>query len=191
MTIFGNNKPSRGTTLITENCEIEGDVRFSDELIVNGYVKGNVLAETETGTKAIVRVTERGRVRGDIRVPNVIINGKVIGDIHSDRHVELSAKAAIKGNVFYHLIEMVMGSRVDGSLVHVKDGNIADVKAELQISEAHESALRARTRKQSGTAEKADTQEKNKDKSENARESISPVSGKTKDAGKGDQLVAG
>ena len=189
MTIFVNNKPSRGTTLITENCEIEGDVRFSDELIVNGYVKGNVLAEA--GTKATVRVTERGRVRGDIRVPNVIINGKVIGDIHSDRHVELSAKAAIKGNVFYHLIEMVMGSRVDGSLVHVKDGNIADVKAELQVSEAHESAPRARTRKQSGTAEKADTQEKNKDKSENARESISSVSGKTKDAGKGDQLVAG
>ena len=185
MTIFGNNKPSRGTTLITENCEIEGDVRFSDELIVNGYVKGNVLAEA--GTKAIVRVTERGRVRGDIRVPNVIINGKIIGDIHSDQHVELSAKAAIKGTVFYHLIEMVMGSRVDGSLVHVKDGNIADVEAELQVSEARGSASRARSR----TAEKADTQEKNKDKSENARESISPVSGKTKDAGKGDQLVAG
>ena len=57
MTIFGNNKSSRGTTLITENCEIEGDVRFSDELIVNGYVKGNVLAEA--GTKA--RVNKDGR----------------------------------------------------------------------------------------------------------------------------------
>ena len=86
---------------------------------------------------------------------------------------------------------MVMGSRVDGSLVHVKDGNIADVKAELQVSEAHGSAPRARSRTQPGTAEKADKQEKNKDKSENARESISSVSGKSKDVGKGDQLVAG
>ena len=177
MTIFGNNKPSRGTTLITENCEIEGDVRFTDELIVNSYVKGCVLAEP--GTKAIVRVTERGRVRGDIRVPNVVINGKVIGDIHADRHVELSAKASIKGNVFYHLIEMVMGSRVDGSLVHVKDGNIGDVKAELQ-------AMENADRNVGGTDKSVN---KGDDKgSEKPRESIATVSGNSKGSGKSDRL---
>ena len=69
-----------------------------------------------------MRVSEKGRVVGEIRAPSVVVNGKVYGDIHSDKHVELAAKAEVKGNVYYNLIEMVMGSKVDGNLVHVKNG---------------------------------------------------------------------
>jgi cytoskeletal protein CcmA (bactofilin family) len=103
---------------------LSGDIHFSDQLLVNGTVNGNIYAEA--GSKALVTVSEKGRVSGDIRVPNVVVNGKVSGDIHSDKHVELSAKAEIVGNVYYSLIEMVMGSRVDGSLVHVKLGEKID-----------------------------------------------------------------
>ncbi len=109
-----------GITLIANNCELSGDVHFSDELQVNGTIKGNIFAVE--GSKAVIVVSEKGRVKGDIRVPNVVINGKVFGDIHSEKHIELAAKAEINGNVYYNLIEMVMGSRVDGNLVHVKDG---------------------------------------------------------------------
>ncbi len=115
-----SNKTESGITLIATNCEFVGDVHFSDQLLVNGIVKGNIYAQA--GSKAVVTVSEKGRVKGEIRVPNVIVNGKVYGDIKSDKHVELAAKAEVKGNVYYHLIEMVMGSRVDGNLVHLKDG---------------------------------------------------------------------
>ncbi len=121
--MFGRKKSARsepGITLIATNCEFDGDVHFSDQLLVNGIVKGNIYAQA--GSKAVVTVSEKGRVKGEIRVPNVIVNGKVYGDIRSDRHIELSAKAEVKGNVFYNLIEMVMGSRVDGNLVHLKEG---------------------------------------------------------------------
>ncbi len=120
--MFGdkNTKTEKGTTLVANNCQIEGDVLFSDELCIEGVVKGNIIAQD--GAKAEVRVSEKGRVVGEIRAPSVIVNGKVYGDIHSDKHVELAAKAEVKGNVYYNLIEMVMGSRVDGNLVHVKDG---------------------------------------------------------------------
>ena len=109
-----------GITLVATNCEMVGDVHFSDQLLVNGIVKGNIYAQA--GSKAKVTITEKGRVQGEIRVPNVIVNGKVFGDIRSDKHVELSAKAEVKGNVYYNLIEMVMGSTVDGHLVHLQDG---------------------------------------------------------------------
>jgi len=42
----------------------------------------------------------------------------VEGDVHSTQHLELAAKARVVGNVYYHLIEMVMGSEVNGSLCH-------------------------------------------------------------------------
>jgi len=116
--MFANrNKPEAGITLIANNCELTGDVHFSDQLMVNGVVSGNIYARE--GTKAVVTVSEKGSVNGDIRVPSVIVNGKVTGDIYSDRHVELAAKAEVKGNVYYNLIEMVRGSRVDGNFVHI------------------------------------------------------------------------
>ncbi len=121
--MFGKSKDGRtesGVTLIATNCELEGDVHFSDQLVVNGIVKGGIYAQS--GSKAIVTISEKGRVKGDIKVPNVIVNGKVFGDIHSDRHIELAAKAEVKGNVYYNLIEMVRGSKIDGNLVHIKEG---------------------------------------------------------------------
>jgi cytoskeletal protein CcmA (bactofilin family) len=119
--MFGRkNTPESGITLIANNCEMKGDVHFSDQLLVNGVVKGNVYAQE--GSKAVVTVSEKGRVKGEIRAPNVIVNGKVYGDIYSDKHVELAAKAEVKGNVYYNFIEMVMGSRVDGNLVHTRPG---------------------------------------------------------------------
>lgn len=138
--MFGNSKGSRsesGITLIATNCEFEGDVHFSDQLLVNGVVKGNVYAQA--GSKAVITVSEKGRVEGEIRVPNVIINGKVFGDIHSDKHIELAAKAEVKGNIYYNLIEMVMGSRVDGNLVHLPDG-----KKEERVPERDNQAEQAK-----------------------------------------------
>ena len=130
--MFNRNRDSRsesGITLVATNCEFVGDVHFSDQLLVNGIVKGNIYAQA--GSKAVITVSEKGRVKGEIRVPNVIVNGKVYGDIRSDKHLELAAKAEVKGNVYYNLIEMVMGSRVDGNLVHMKDG-----RREARASEA-------------------------------------------------------
>ena len=121
--MFTNSKGARsesGITLIATNCEFVGDVHFSDQLLVNGVVKGNIYAQS--GSKALITVSEKGRVQGEIRVPNVIVNGKVSGDIQSDKHIELAARAEVTGNIYYHQIEMVKGSRVDGNLVHLLDG---------------------------------------------------------------------
>lgn len=121
----GKNQMETGITLIANNCEITGDICFSDELWVNGIVKGNIIARENSRAK--VTVSEKGQVRGDIRVPDVIVNGKVDGDIYSSKHVELAAKAEVNGNVYYHLIEMVKGSAVDGNLVHTEPEDKQDV----------------------------------------------------------------
>ena len=74
-------------------------------------------------------------MQGEIKVPSVIINGLVEGDVHSTQHLELAAKARVIGNVYYHLIEMVMGSEVNGSLCH---RSAADLKpAQIGRNKAH------------------------------------------------------
>ena len=115
-----DGRSEAGITLIATNCELVDDIHFSDQLMVNGVVKGNIYAEA--GSRATLTVSEKGEVHGEIRVPNVIVNGKVVGKIRSDKHIELAARAEVHGNVYYNLIEMVKGSKVEGQFLHVQDG---------------------------------------------------------------------
>ena len=118
-----NKKPAtkmnKGATLIAENTAVVGDVRFSDQLYVNGHIEGNVLAEE--GSEATLMISEVGSVKGQITVPFVVVNGRVDGDVHAGVRVELAAHAKVSGNVYYKLIEMQLGAMVDGQLVHVHD----------------------------------------------------------------------
>ncbi len=99
------------TTLIANGTTISGDVQFEGALQVEGRIVGNV-----TAIDGLVRVADNGYVEGEIRAPHIIINGKVTGDVHSSEHLELAAQAEVNGNVYYKLIEMVMGALVNGSL---------------------------------------------------------------------------
>ena len=114
---------SGSTTLISRDTVIIGDVHFCGNLDVEGLVQGNIIAQP--GVDALVRVVGKGRVEGEIRVPSVIINGTVQGDVHSSKHLELASKGRVQGNVFYTLVEMVAGSEVNGSLTHVAEADLA------------------------------------------------------------------
>jgi len=112
------------TTLISKSTEIVGDIHFTGNLEVEGRVKGNIFAAE--GSDARVRVMEKGLVEGEIKAPTVVVNGDVTGDIHSDKHIELAAKALVHGNVHYNLIEMVKGAQVNGSLLYA--GKVGELK---------------------------------------------------------------
>lgn len=118
---------SGGTTLISHETVIIGDVHFCGNLDVEGLVQGNIIAQS--GKEALLRVVGKGRVEGDIRVPCVIINGAVKGNVYSSKHLELAAKGRVQGSVYYTLVEMAAGSEVNGSLTHMAD---ADAVAALQ-----------------------------------------------------------
>jgi len=122
MAIFSKAVPEKTSTgpahtLISRSTEIVGDIHFSGELIIEGRVKGNIYAEDDSD--ALIRIAEKGAVEGEVCVPSAIVNGLVQGDLRSAKHLELAAKAVVVGNVYYNLIEMVMGSEVNGNLMHI------------------------------------------------------------------------
>jgi len=128
--MFGNRKRIRTAkidTLIGRNGEMLGDVKFAGGLHVDGIVKGNVVAEEDASS--VLTLSESGIIEGEVRVPNVVLNGTVIGDVHARLHIELASNARITGSVFYGLIEMAVGAEVNGKLVHVAE----DMEAPLQL----------------------------------------------------------
>jgi cytoskeletal protein CcmA (bactofilin family) len=113
-----NNTPTH--TLISRDTEIVGDIHFSGELIIEGRVRGSIFAE-DVGDP-IVSLPESGTVEGDIIAPSAVINGLVHGNVHCSKHVELASKASVVGDIRYSMIEMVLGSEVNGKLERIIDG---------------------------------------------------------------------
>lgn len=130
-----SNKSHKGTTLVADNTRIVGTVEFQDQLYVNGLVEGNIVADPNS--KATLIVSRSGHVVGQISVPYVVIDGLVEGDVRAHVRMELAPNARISGNVYYRLIEMQLGSKVDGQMLHVDD--LVDDQNVHQLHDAEQS----------------------------------------------------
>lgn len=121
--MFGGSKKQRSNTkidtLIGKGTQLQGDVHFHIGMHIDGVVKGNVIA---LGDNATLTMSEGGRIEGEVRVHNIMLNGQVIGNVYASQHIELAPAARVTGNVYYNLIEMAMGAEVNGSLVHQAPG---------------------------------------------------------------------
>ncbi len=105
------------TTLIARNTRVEGRLEFSGVLEIEGLVVGDVHAVEDS--KSLVRILNNGRVEGELRVPQIIVNGEVKGDIHAADQLYLAEKAVIEGNVHYRVIEIEKGARINGSILQM------------------------------------------------------------------------
>lgn len=123
--MLGNSsKKSKGSgtkvdTLIGHETQIQGDVHFAGGLHIDGTVKGNVYADSESESVAIV--SERGRVEGELRVPNLLINGFVAGDVHAGIRLDLAKNARVSGDVYYREMEMAGGAEINGRLMRMDE----------------------------------------------------------------------
>ncbi|MGB0134227.1 bactofilin family protein [Dokdonella sp.] len=118
--MFGNDKRGKHsmsaiTTLVAEGTVIRGDVEFSGGLHLDGAVEGAISAN---GDKAVFTLSEKGRVDGEIRAPNAVINGKVTGDIIVSHRLELAEQARIDGNIYYKVLEMAAGAQLNGKMIY-------------------------------------------------------------------------
>jgi cytoskeletal protein CcmA (bactofilin family) len=109
-------------TLIGQGTEITGDLVFSGGLHVDGRVIGNVKSDKDKDSLLIL--SEFGYIEGDISVPNMVLNGNIVGDVFGSKRVELASKARVNGSVYYNLIEMAIGAEVNGGLVHESPENL-------------------------------------------------------------------
>jgi cytoskeletal protein CcmA (bactofilin family) len=112
------------TSLIARGTVIRGDVHFSGTLHLDGRIEGIVQAEEE---QAVFTLSENGVVQGEVRVPQAIINGHVVGDIHVSERLELAPQARVTGDVHYRTLEMAAGAQVNGRISH----RVAEAPREL------------------------------------------------------------
>ena len=126
-------------TLVGSNSQVNGDLHFTGGCHIDGTVKGNVVADSESSSA--LSISEDGTVEGGVTVPYVVLNGIVRGDVVAHQRVELGPTARVIGNVYYNLIEMAIGAEINGKLVHQPEGTVpllekADTDKEMPVKMA-------------------------------------------------------
>ncbi|VAW73043.1 Integral membrane protein CcmA involved in cell shape determination [hydrothermal vent metagenome] len=128
-------------TIVGQHTKLKGDIRFSGGLHIDGKVEGSITAEP--GVEAVLTVSEQGCIEGDVHVPNLVLNGSVVGEVHVSGRVELASHAKVTGNLYYSLIEMAMGAEVNGNMVHCTEEPQRQKQANDRASELPDSGMAA------------------------------------------------
>jgi cytoskeletal protein CcmA (bactofilin family) len=118
MLMFGKKTQPPIGTLIGEGTVIRGELRFSEGLRIDGEIIGDVVAAGDQ--PSILVISEKARITGKVKAGHVIINGVIMGPVHSDDLLELQPKASIIGDVRYEVLEMHQGATIDGELKPMK-----------------------------------------------------------------------
>ena len=102
------DKAGGAATLINEGCKIVGTISGTGSYLVNGEVDGDCELD------ATLTLANNGFWRGTIRATNVIVAGRVDGDIVAAGNVEITDTARISGTVSGEAIAVAEGAVVEG-----------------------------------------------------------------------------
>ncbi|HWP13541.1 MAG TPA: polymer-forming cytoskeletal protein [Ramlibacter sp.] len=119
--MFGKKAQPPIKSLIAQGSRIEGNLKFTEGLRIDGEVCGNIHANAEQ--PSILVISEAAAVQGEVHADHVIINGTVRGPVHAKELLELQPKARIEGDVCYKALEMHQGAVISGQLRPFQTGD--------------------------------------------------------------------
>ena len=110
---------NKNSTVIGENCVIEGDVTFEKTIEVHGKFIGTLkIAENCTSASLVIKKT--GIVEGDVYGSDVVIEGEVVGNVSGKKEIKIENSAFISGNVYYDILDVQGGATINGNLIRNK-----------------------------------------------------------------------
>jgi cytoskeletal protein CcmA (bactofilin family) len=112
--VVRSSEPLRGGSdiaTIGKSVVVKGELSGSEDLIVDGEVEGSITLKGQTLT-----IGPNGRVRANIEARNVIVHGRLNGDIHATERVELRKTSSLAGDIATARISIDDGAFFKGGI---------------------------------------------------------------------------
>jgi cytoskeletal protein CcmA (bactofilin family) len=108
------------------------DTKFNGTLKVNGAVRIDGYLEGKVESKDSVVLGKEGKIKGDIKTKDVIVGGRVIGNIYASNRAEFQHGANFQGELFCKQLVIAEGVFFEGScrMSEQKDEQKSEQKAE-------------------------------------------------------------
>ena len=89
-----SSAPAMGSkNVLNSDVEVVGSLKFTDNLLVDGYVDGNITSQ------GILTIGQNATVKAEINTSSVIIYGKLHGNINVTNSVEIKGTAEVVGDI--------------------------------------------------------------------------------------------
>ena len=102
---------------IGKSVLIKGELSGSEDLYLDGEVEGNILLKDHSLT-----IGPNGRVRANIQAKDVVVHGKVDGNVQGTDRVELKRSAVLSGDISTQRIVIEDGAFFKGAIDIKKEG---------------------------------------------------------------------
>ena len=99
---------ANATNVLASGIEIVGSIKFSNDMIVDGKVEGEIISE-----KGRVTIGENAQIKGDVNAGEVKLYGTVEGKINSER-CELKTNSKLEGDIKTSMLSMEEGASLSG-----------------------------------------------------------------------------
>ena len=98
-------------SVIGKNIKFRGELIGTEDLHIEGTVEGTVIMEGQN-----LSIGEEGILNANIHAQNLVINGKLTGDVLADELIEIRKSAVVKGNLIAPRIQLDDGGKFRGSM---------------------------------------------------------------------------
>ena len=116
---------------IGKSVVVKGELSGSEDLIVDGEVEGSITLRGQSLT-----IGPNGRVRANIEARNVIVHGRLDGDIHATERVDLRKSASLSGDISTARISIEDGAFFKGGIDIQKAEPATKLEAKPQAAAA-------------------------------------------------------
>lgn len=79
--------------VLSSDVEIKGSVKFSDDLVVDGKIEGDI------SSAGNLTIGENARIKAEVKTGTIIVYGKVHGNLTATDRIELKASAEVVGDI--------------------------------------------------------------------------------------------
>jgi cytoskeletal protein CcmA (bactofilin family) len=108
-------------SLLSKNVRIEGEIKGPENLHVDGYLKGTVVLSGD------IFIGNTGVVEADVEAKNIVIQGKVNGNVKAHRQLEIHPTGKLVGDCTAASIDIKEGAVFEGRSNMIKSARAAAV----------------------------------------------------------------
>ena len=105
-------------SILGEGMVIDGRLKVSGSALIHGIVTGNIEADPKA-EMVVIGVGDTGSVQGNIVADQVMIGGRVMGNVVAESRVELMSNAVVEGDLSYGSLVIDEGARVMGRMIPI------------------------------------------------------------------------
>lgn len=97
-------------TVLGPGTRFVGELAGDEDIVLNGSFQGTVRVDRR------ITVGPEGSVEGEIHGRQVLVAGRVHGDVHASERAELTSSCTVEGGVTAPKIVIAEGARLEGSV---------------------------------------------------------------------------